>query len=158
MNDNEKLIERFYTCFQNLDGDGMARCYHDEVEFSDPIFPDLKGERARAMWKMLCIRANQLELTFDHIQADDHTGSAHWEAKYTFITTGRRVHNRIDAAFEFKDGKIVRHRDRFDFWQWSKMAFGPMGWALGLTPLFRKNVRKQAATSLNNYIEHARLR
>ena len=28
-------------------------CYHPEVKFSDPAFPDLKGNEVGAMWSML---------------------------------------------------------------------------------------------------------
>jgi len=38
MHPNEKLIEKFYACFQKRDYVGMAACYHDEVEFSDMVF------------------------------------------------------------------------------------------------------------------------
>ena len=39
------------------------------------------------------------------------TGRAHWEADYTFSSTGRKVHNVIDATFEFEGGLIRAHRD-----------------------------------------------
>ena len=34
----------------------MADCYHPDVHFSDPVFPSLKGDEARGMWRMLCER------------------------------------------------------------------------------------------------------
>ena len=67
MNANENLIKSFYESFGNLDSDGMIKCYHPDIRFSDPVFPDLKGNEARAMWKMLCIRAKDLDITYDHI-------------------------------------------------------------------------------------------
>jgi len=57
MHPNEQLIERFYTSFQKRDPDGMVACYHPEIRFSDPVFPDLRGESAGAMWRMLSARA-----------------------------------------------------------------------------------------------------
>ncbi|NOY70227.1 MAG: nuclear transport factor 2 family protein [Deltaproteobacteria bacterium] len=158
MHDNMKLIKTFYTSFQKLDSRGMVKCYHEDIEFSDPVFPALKGNAAKAMWKMLCLRATELEITFGNISANDAAGTAHWEAKYKFITTGRQVHNKIDAEFEFQDGKIIRHRDSFDFWRWSKMAFGPIGWMLGATPFFRKKVQKRVAVSLENFMKNANIR
>jgi ketosteroid isomerase-like protein len=159
MHPNEQLIEAFYTAFKNSDGPGMAACYHPDVEFSDPVFPALKGKRARAMWAMLAQRkADPNDRTFDSVRADDQRGSAHWEAKYKFPATGRPVHNRIDAEFEFEDGKIRRHTDRFDFWTWSRMAFGPAGLLLGWGPL-KVPVRKKLATLLDQFIqEHPELR
>ena len=76
---------------------------------------------ARAAWK--------LEVS----QVTDR--SAHWEAHYLFSATGRKVLNRIDAEFEFDHaGLIVRHRDRFDFWAWSRQALGLPGVAARLEP------------------------
>ena len=40
----------------------------------------------------------------------------------------RLVLNRIDGAFTFNPrGLIVTHRDRFDFWAWSRQALGTPG-------------------------------
>jgi limonene-1,2-epoxide hydrolase len=149
MHPNEKLIESFYTAFQNLDAEAMIDCYHAEVRFSDPVFPALKGRQVGDMWRMLCSQARNFELTFNDIQADDRRGKAHWEASYDFSATGRRVHNRIDAEFEFQDGKIISHTDVFDFWRWSRMALGPAGLLLGWTPLLRRKVQRQAGERLS---------
>jgi hypothetical protein len=97
---------------------------------------------------MLCARSKDFALEFRDVRADDRQGSAHWDARYTFSKTGRSVLNRIDATFEFRDGKIVRHVDRFDFWKWSSQALGPMGLFLGWTPIVRGAVRRQAAEQL----------
>ncbi len=156
MHPNAKLIETFYSSFQKLDGEAMAKCYHPEVEFSDPVFPDLKGDEASAMWKMLCSQAKDFTLTFDSIEADDHSGKAHWEAIYNFSKTGKRVHNKIDAEFQFKDGKIIRHKDSFSFWKWSSMALGPVGMLLGGTPLIKNKVRQQAAANLEKFIQRSK--
>ncbi len=156
MQQNVKLIETFYSSFQKLDGESMAECYHPEIEFSDPVFPDLKGDEAAAMWKMLCSQAKDFSLTFDKVEADDLSGKAHWEAVYNFSATGRKVHNIINAEFQFKDGKIIRHKDNFDFWKWSKMALGPTGFLLGWTPLLKNKIRQQAAKNLEKFIRRSK--
>ena len=56
--------------------------------------------------------------------------------------------NRIDARFEFRDGLIVRHVDRFDFWRWARQALGAPGWALGWSGWLRAKVRRRAAAGL----------
>ena len=138
------VIEQFYRAFQKKDAEGMAALYADDVRFSDPAFGPLNGEHARNMWRMLAKRATDLELTFSNVTDD----SAHWEAHYTFTQTGRKVHNVIDAKFQFRDGKIVRHDDHFDFWRWSRQALGPAGLLLGWTPLLQNAVRKKALAGL----------
>lgn len=152
MHANEELIRRFYTAFQARDGAAMAACYHPQVQFSDPVFPDLRGAHAGGMWKMLCAKAADLKIEFRDIHANDNTGRAHWEAWYPFSATGRRVHNVIDASFEFRDGRIVRHVDRFDFHRWAGQALGPAGKLLGWTPLLRNKVRAMAAKNLDTYL------
>src|SRR5580658_9123692 len=109
MHPNAKLIENFYNCFKNRDPEGMIACYAADVHFSDPVFQDLRGPMAGAMWRMLNQGAAGLTLEVSGIEADDSRGRAHWEARYAFSGTGRQVHNKIDARFEFRDGKIVCH-------------------------------------------------
>ncbi len=131
----------------------MAQCYHEKIEFSDPVFPELQGAKVGAMWKMLCSQAQGFELMFNDIQADDTVGRVHWEAKYIFSVTNRSVHNKIDASFQFQDGKIIQHHDDFNFWKWSFMALGPLGLILGWSPLVKKKVQRQAAKKLDNFIK-----
>jgi len=152
MNPNEKLIEIFYTSFQKLDAEAMVGCYHPDIRFSDPVFPNLSATEAGAMWRMLCSQAKNFELTFADVQGNEQMGKAHWEARYDFSATGRRVHNKIDAEFEFQDGKIIKHNDTFNFWKWSSQALGPVGLLLGWTPLLRRKVQKQAGERLAKFI------
>ncbi len=150
--DNEALLERFYTAFAALDGAAMTACYADDVRFSDPVFPDLSGNQAGGMWRMLTGQAPDLRVEHSGIAADDETGRAHWEAWYTFSVTGRKVHNVIDATFRFRDGKIVQHTDVFDFYGWSKQALGVPGFLLGWTPLLRYQVRRGAGAQLKRFL------
>lgn len=147
MHPNGRLVETFYGAFARRDWSAMASCYHPEVHFSDEVF-DLRGADAAMMWRMLCTNGRDLQLDYRDIQGDAESGSAHWEARYTFSATGRRVHNVIDARFEFRDELIVRHVDRFDFWRWSRQALGLPGWLLGWSPPLRAKVRERAGRSL----------
>ncbi len=148
---NAEVITRFYQAFQRQDAEAMAACYADDVQFSDPVFPNLKGAEAGDMWRMLTSRAQKFSLEFSNVQADDNTGGAHWVATYLFSGTGRMVVNRIQASFVFRDGKIVEHHDRFDLWKWSAQALGLKGALLGWTPLVQGAIRKQAAKGLAGF-------
>lgn len=145
---NAALIERFYAAFAQRDAAGMIACYHPSVTFSDPVFPALDAKGVAAMWTMLCKRGKDLAITASDIAADATAGRAHWVANYTFSATGRKVTNRIDAAFEFSDGAIVRHVDSFSLWRWSAMALGPKGLFLGWLPPVQSAIRRQAAQAL----------
>lgn len=148
MSDNAALIESFYRAFQIRDSATMAACYHPKARFSDPAFPDLDAAAVRAMWSMLCARGKDLRIEFRDVYANQSTGTAHWEAWYTFSATGRKVHNVIDARFEFLDGLIWRHTDVFDFHRWAGQALGLSGKLLGGTGFLQKKVQAQAAKSL----------
>lgn len=149
----EELIAKFYTAFQNKDWKTMQSCYHDDILFSDPVFQNLKGNEAKAMWHMLVSAGKDLKLEFSNIKANDQIGSCHWEAYYTFSRTGRKVHNIIDATLEFKDGKIIRHTDVFDLWRWSGMALGLSGTLLGWSPIVRNKVRGIAQANLKKFMK-----
>ena len=148
MHPNAELILRFYTALAARDGAVMGACYADDARFSDPVFQNLDAAGVQAMWAMLCSRATDLTLVTNDIVADDTRGSACWVATYTFSKTGRKVCNVIDARFEFRDGKIVRHTDRFDLWRWAAMALGFKGSLLGWTPLVQNAIRKEAMRGL----------
>ena len=152
MHKNEELIKNFYQAFQSGDAATMVNSYDDKVEFSDPVYQDLHGTRAKAMWQMFCERKTDLEVSCSNVEANDQTGKAHWEAIYTFSVTGNKVHNKIDAAYRFKDGKISWHHDTFDFWKWTQMALGTKGLLLGWTPYVQNTVRKTAEKNLTEFM------
>jgi ketosteroid isomerase-like protein len=145
------LLETFYTAFQQRNPDGMIACYHPDIWFSDPVFGDLRGPRAGAMWRMLCERATSLEITFRVVSAEEQHGHVHWEARYPFSATGRHVHNVIEAEFELRDGKLIRHADSFDLWRWAGMALGPKGRLLGWLPPVRAAIQTKARRGLEAF-------
>jgi ketosteroid isomerase-like protein len=149
---NEELIARFYSALGRRDAAEMGACYHADVTFSDPAFPDLHGDRARAMWAMLAERGSDLTVEFSGVTADDATGAAHWEARYTFSMTGKKVHNVIDARFAFRDGLIFTHTDTFDFHRWAGQALGVSGKLLGGTSFLQKKVQSTGAKALDAFI------
>jgi ketosteroid isomerase-like protein len=128
--DHAAVINRFYGAFARHDFQGMACCYHHDIEFTDSIFGTLHGKRALAMWAMLVSRPNStLKLQWSKVKVEGDHGTAHWDAQYEFpfLMFDNHVDNSIDATFEFKDGKIWKHRDRFDLDRWMHMALAPLG-------------------------------
>lgn len=152
MHANAQLLTDFYTAFARCDGDAMATAYAPDATFSDPAFPGLKGAECGGMWRMLTGQAKDLRVEFRDITADDATGSAHWEAWYTFSVTGRKVHNIIEAAFTFEDGRIKTHVDTFDFYRWSRQALGFPGLLLGWSGFLRRKVQGQARKGLDRFL------
>jgi ketosteroid isomerase-like protein len=148
---NETLIERFYSAFNERDGAAMAACYAPDATFSDPVFPDLRGSDPGNMWRMLTSRGTDLRIELLEHEADDERGSAHWTAHYTFAQTGRPVVNDVRASLRFRGGLIAEHRDEFDFHRWARQALGPSGLLLGWTPLVRNAVRRRAQAGLEEF-------
>ncbi|WP_460218772.1 nuclear transport factor 2 family protein [Psychroserpens sp. MEBiC05023] len=140
-----ELIEKFYKAFNELDADTMASCYHKDITFEDPAFGVLSGQHAGNMWRMLCNsqKGKDFKVIYSNIRSNNNTGSAHWEAFYEFSKTGRPVHNKIEATFEFKDGKIIKHTDIFNLHKWAKQALGLKGFLLGGTKFFQKQLNSQ---------------
>ncbi|MBX2898184.1 MAG: nuclear transport factor 2 family protein [Cyclobacteriaceae bacterium] len=150
-----ELITRFYTAFQKQDWQTMNACYHPEATFYDPAFRNLNSKEVRAMWHMLCLNAKDFSLSFTDVTANETSGRCRWEATYMFSKTNRKVVNKIDAAFEFKDGLFLKHRDSFDLWSWSRQALGLSGILLGWSGFVQNKVNANARKSLARFIaEH----
>lgn len=151
MSPNEVTLRKLYTSFQQRDFRSMGECYHDQATFRDPAFTLKSGEEIRKMWEMLCTSGKDTKVEFRNVWTNGNSGSIHWEARYTFSRTGRKVHNIIDATFEFKNGLIIRHVDHFDFYRWSKQALGLSGRLFGWSSFLQKKVQQKAMMSLSKF-------
>jgi ketosteroid isomerase-like protein len=150
---NKDLIQKFYTSFQNKDYKGMQDCYADTATFSDSVFQNLDAKKVRAMWHMLVSGGKDMQLTFSNVKADESSGSCDWVAEYTFSLTGNKVVNRIHAEFQFKDGKIVSHKDAFDFYVWARQAFGLKGLLFGWMENFQRTIQNRSTEKLAAFVE-----
>ena len=150
---SQELIKEFYKAFDQRDAKGMNKHYHADASFSDPVFVDLDAKRTKAMWTMICGRGKDLRVNLVSLQANGDSGEAVLEATYTFSQTGRKVVNRVSSNFQFKDGKIYQQKDDFDFYKWTKMAIGPLGFLLGWSPSFQKKLQSKTSGVLDDYIK-----
>jgi ketosteroid isomerase-like protein len=151
---NQTLLDNFYSAFARHDGQTMANCYHVNAVFSDPAFGELHGTEIGAMWQMLIARSGgKLQIDSHNMRANEKNGSANWTARYLFSKTGKEVTNHVHAEFEFKDGLILRHTDDFNFHRWAKQALGWKGLLFGGTNFLKNKVRRQARQSLAYYCE-----
>lgn len=151
---NKELITEFYTAFANGDTQKMKACYADNIQFEDPAFGVLKGEKAGYMWEMLVKRSKgDLDVKFSDIIVNGNQGSAKWVATYIYSDTKRKVVNHISAKFEFEDGKIIKHTDDFDLWKWTKQALGFLGYLLGWSSFMKNKIQSQTTMLLSNYIK-----
>lgn len=154
MQSSADIIKQFYTAFQQRDHAAMNACYSADIVFSDPAFGLLKGEEVRAMWRMLCTRAQDFSLTFSDIELlDEEYATCRWTATYTFSATGRKVVNQVKAFMKLENGLIIEHSDAFALSKWSAQALGWKGQLFGWMGWFRRSVQKKARKSLFDFID-----
>lgn len=150
---NELLLVKFYTAFQENEYEAIAECYHEDVQFSDDMFENLRGDQVRGMWHMFTRGpVEERKMTFQVIDADELRGRGRWHIDYKFSRTGRMVRNDIESEFRFIDGKIISHHDSFDFARWAKQAFGFKGTFMALGPI-RKGVKQKIRQTLETHCE-----
>ncbi len=155
MNNDERLIERFFTAFQKLDAAKMNACYSDDIAFYDPMFELLCGNEAKAMWEMLCKNAKNFSLAFDTIKnLDDGYYTCNWTATYTFSKTGRSVINRCKAHMKIENGLITEHSDGWSLQKWSTQAIGLSGKLFGWAGFFRRWLKNNARRNLLHYMDN----
>ena len=152
-NENEQLVNDFYTAFQSLDFTVMQSCYSANPIFNDPVFGILQGKEVGCMWEMLCRNAKNFSLKFDSIEVDGEYTTCKWVATYTFSKTGRRVVNKVKAFMRIQSGKITEHTDEFDLYRWSRQALGLPGMLLGWSGYLKNKIRHDARSRLYKFIE-----
>jgi len=146
---NTRRIEELYASIRDGKAEVAASCYAEDAHFEDIAFRLDGRERIQQMWRMVCSR--KVQVTFDSIVADDHRGSGHWVARYTFRDTGRPVVNDITSEFTFQGGLIQDHRDRSSALTWARQAFPfPKSLAVGLIGPLR---RYKAGRKLADFIK-----
>ena len=153
MHHNQEILEKFYNYFQSKNYPFMQACYHKNAVFSDPIFNDLNAGEVKAMWKMLLLKGKDLTINFKISEVNDGLGRVEWVATYTFSKTQKKVVNHISSHFIFKDGKIFKQEDYFNFYKWASQAFGITGILMGWTSFFQKKVQDMASKGLSEFIE-----
>lgn len=150
--DSRKIATGFYSAFAKGDADKMITYYDDHIGFEDPTFGKLNGNQAKMMWEMLLERSKgNLEIIFNVIETTNNTAIVKWEARYPFSKTGRDIHNKVTAQLTIKNGKIIKHIDKFNLWKWSQQAFGFKGFLIGWTPFFKAKLQLEIAKQLNSY-------
>ena len=154
MDNNEAIINDFYTAFQRLDHAAMNKCYHEDIVFYDPVFELLRGEEARSMWEMLCKRSKDLSLSFGNIvNLDNEYYTCDWVAEYSFSKTGNKVVNKVKANMRFANGIIVEHSDAFSLHKWSSQALGITGQLFGWNSFFQRKIKNNARRSLLEFLK-----
>ncbi|QCI65748.1 nuclear transport factor 2 family protein [Phreatobacter stygius] len=142
------IAETFYEAFAARDGKAMGALYADDATFEDPVFGRLDAAHTRIMWRLLVGRAADLAVSYTVETADETTARVAWIAEYTFSQTDRPVVNNVTGTLTCRDGLIIRHKDVFSFWHWSRQALGLPGLLLGWTPFLQAKVGAKARKTI----------
>ena len=149
---NSSIAAAFYAAFARHDAAAMGACYADDATFSDPVFARLDVREVRAMWTMLLGRAAGMTVTHQILEETEKGARVAWTARYNFSQTGRPVVNEVVATRDYAGGRIVRHRDDFDFWRWSRQALGLKGLLFGRTPFLQHKVQAYGRKGLDAFL------
>ncbi|MEP7132434.1 MAG: nuclear transport factor 2 family protein [Acidobacteriota bacterium] len=140
------VLTAFYDALARRDGEAMAALYAPDARFEDEVFR-LEGADVGRMWRSLLDGARTLTVAYTIARADRDGGTVEWTARYVFPGGGPVV-NVILSELEVSAGRIVRHRDRFDFPRWAAQALGRSGRLFGKFEWFRRAVSRRAAARL----------
>jgi len=152
MNTTEECLIKFYTAFAAGNAEQMNTCYHRDATFHDPAFGHLDFEEVKAMWKMLISRSKSLSIEFEIFEVNENHGAATWVASYPFGKNQRSVVNHVHSSFEIENGLILKQRDKFDLWKWSRQALGTPGLVFGWTPSMKKQIQSKSKKMLARYM------
>src|SRR2546427_11438024 len=67
---NQQIVEKFLSCYQQHDYEGMQSCLDDGVRFSDFAF-DIHGKEVISMWHWFCIKYPHRETLHKSLQFRD---------------------------------------------------------------------------------------
>lgn len=147
-----QTVKRFFHAQSLGDWQSMARCYHDQASFCDPLFPDLRSDRIVHRLYMLYSRESQQrirdpQLDFKIIFADERKVQVEWVHEYQ--QGERTIKNQGLSTLALWDDLIVRHVDEFKFADWAKQSLGIRGLFLGRLESFQRRVQRSARVQLD---------
>lgn len=158
LRDNTNVVHAFYSAFIRRDYQSMQLAYREDATFSDNVFGTLNANETRAMWQMLIEKGTDLKVNYGYVKnREGNIVTCEWTAEYSFGKNRRPVVNRIKSYMEIEDGKIVKHRDRFDLHRWAKQAIGTSGFLFGWMLFFQQGISKKALASLHAYMKEKAL-
>lgn len=158
LRDKTNVVHAFYSAFIRRDFQSMQAAYRDDATFSDNVFGTLNVKETKAMWQMLIEKGTDLKVNYGYVKSrEGNIVTCEWTAEYSFGKNRRPVVNRIKTYMEIEDGKIVKHRDRFDIYRWAKQAIGTSGFFFGWMLFFQQGIRKKALASLYSFMKEKSL-
>lgn len=139
---NRAIAQQFFDRLSARDVSGAMECCGAQIVYSSPFFEGSFERQGResvgAMWRAWLRSMPDARIVCDDIRASHEHASAYWTVDYTLPNSFGRVQQRISADLSFAEGKIIRHRDRFNLHEWASREYGTPGSLLGGKRAFQK--------------------
>lgn len=149
-----EIVKEFYEALNKRDYKIVNGLYHSEAKYRDEIF-DFNGIEIHALWYNATLPEMDISVKLESIREEGDKVITEWEMRYTLDIIKRRINLKEKGVFEFKDEKIYRHTDTYDFWAWCTQAFGAIGRVMGWSNWLRNRVRNQARKSVLTHLYSA---
>lgn len=147
MSKEAQIVKEFYKALSKGDYQKVNSLYHDDAKYRDEIF-DLRGKEINALWYTATRPEMNLIAHCKSLKVDGDRVTTDWNISYTIDTLNRKVELDETGVFQFQDGKIINHKDSYDFWSWCAQSLGFIGKALGWSQWLKNRVRNQAKKSV----------
>jgi hypothetical protein len=155
MHPNQAAVNLFLGAQKDRDPIRLQNAVREDVVLQDPLFGELKGAQAFAMWQMLW-RFREYSVTVDEQAASPTEGKAEWRQTYNLPATRRMILNKVTSSFTFYDRRISAITDKWSLYGYARMGQGALGLLLGWLPPFQETMRQAALERLTLFIgEHS---
>lgn len=126
----------------------LRSLYHPKAEYMDELF-SLKYREILALWYSCMLPEMKLEVKVKSIEQFKDVVVTKWTISYTISSINRRITLDEIGRFEFEDGLIIRHTDKYSFHSWCTQALGVAGMLASWSKWLRSKVRNQAYSSIS---------
>ncbi len=140
-------VNTFFRAYAKADPVLIGQCLHQQISFSDPLFPDLRGARALLRWHWLLRQTQDLSVQHQVIFADDRKAQLKVNVSYSWH--GRQVNLPVLTTLTIWDDLIVRHVDEYSYYEYAKQAQGLAGRVLGALPMAQSAVQRRALQAVD---------
>jgi ketosteroid isomerase-like protein len=157
---NREVAEKFFDAYRRHRAEEMHECLDPRVKFEDLAFEDITGPEVFAMWQWFCETSDRRKEPvavprFAILREDGSTVLLRYGVQYTLRdgVHARPVDYDIDAELTFRDGKIVKQRDRpaISRFALATKLVGLPRCLLAITPFFWKKLREQSLARLREF-------
>lgn len=155
---NQELVEKFYRCFEYLDGEGMVSCLAEDTIYNDPIYGIIKGEYAAGLWRMRCKNLVDMKIDIiDFVELDHEYIKCKWNSTFFSRSSAKQISMTMTSFMKINDQKITEHSDAYRLSDWLAKAYGLTGILFGWSGWMKKREQSRYRTMLEKFVQNQKL-